>query len=224
MPGHVLERVQFSKALPMDRGFEKIREYLISSGRPLQAFCAGELRSPAQFTEDRFRRFNKIYTRTLADWGILDDGINPVARANVCPDFDKPEEPSFHAFTLTLEQPSAGPAFVISGSGEAPEGKGGYQDHIVARNDMSAKGLLEKAEWVLSEMERRLSAFGAGWEDTTAVQVYTVHDIHHLLVRKFAPRGILRNGFVWHHNRPPVLGLEYEMDCRCVLTERILGV
>ena len=123
-----------------------------------------------------------------------------------------------------MELPNTGPTFVISGSGEVPEGKGSYQDHIVARNDISAKGLLEKAEWVLSEMERRMSAFSAGWDDTTAVQVYTVHDIHNLLAKKFAPRGILRNGFVLHHNRPPVLGLEYEMDCRCVLTERILGV
>ena len=224
MSGHVLQRVQFSKPLPMDRGLEKIREYLISIDRPLQAFCACELRSPAPFTEDEFRRFNEIYAGTLSDWGILKDESNPVARANVCPDFDKPKEPSFHAFTHTLEQPNTGPTFVISGSGEVPEGKGSYQDHIVASNDISAKGLMEKAEWVLSEMERRMSAFGAGWEDTTAVQVYTVHDIHHLLVRKFAPRGILRNGFVCHHNRPPVLGLEYEMDCRCVLTERILGV
>ena len=224
MSGHVLQRVQFSKPLPMDRGFEKIREYLISIDRPLQAFCACELRSPAPFTEDEFRRFNEIYAGTLSDWGILKDESNPVARANVCPDFDKPKEPSFYAFTHTLELPNTGPTFVISGSGEVPEGKGGYQDHIVARNDISAKGLLEKAEWVLSEMERRMSAFSAGWHDTTAVQVYTVHDIHNLLVKKFAPRGILRNGFVLHHNRPPVQGLEYEMDCRCVLTERILGV
>ena len=150
MSGHVLQRVQFSKPIPMDHGFEKIREYLISIDRPLQAFCACELRSPAPFTEDEFRRFNEIYAGTLSDWGILKDESNPVARANVCPDFDKPKEPSFYAFTHTLELPNTGPTFVISGSGEVPEGKGSYQDHIVARNDISAKGLLEKAEWVLS--------------------------------------------------------------------------
>jgi hypothetical protein len=71
-------------------------------------------------------------------------------------------------------------------------------------------------------MERHMSAFSAGWADTTAVQVYSVHDIHPLIAQEFAPRGIMRNGLIWHLNRPPVVELEYEMDCRCVHTERIL--
>ena len=224
LPGYTLERVQFSKPLPIDQGFEKIREYLISIGRPLQSFCSCELRSPTQFSEEKFLLFNKIYSEKLAEWGILDLEENPVARANVCPDFDKPEVPSFHAFTHTSEQPGESLSFVISGSGEVPEGKGNYMDHIVARNDMSDNGLLEKAKWVLGEMERRMNAFCASWGDTSVVQIYTVHDIHHLLAKEFAQRGILRNGFVWHLNRPPVQGLEFEMDCRRVPAERILEV
>ena len=222
MPGHALERVRFSKPVPMRMGFERIREYLFAQGRPLQAFCACELRSPEPFSEEGFRQFNETYAGTLADWGIFDGETNPVARANVCPDFNKPDEPSFHAFTYTVEQPDAGPSFVISGSGEAPEGKGNYRDHIVARGDLSADGLREKAAWVLGVMERRMSAFSAGWADTTAVQVYSVHDIHPLIAQEFAPRGIMRNGLIWHLNRPPVVELEYEMDCCCVHTERIL--
>ena len=35
-------------------------------------------------------------------------------------------------------------------------------------------------------------------------------------------RGVLRNGLTWHFNRPPVVGLDYEMDCRCVHTERVV--
>ncbi len=224
IPGYVLERVQFSKPLPIDQGFKKILEYLSSRELPLQAFCGCELRSPAPFTDDGFRCFNETYIETLANWGILKNGTNPVARSNVCPEFDKPEKPSFHAFTHSIKQNDAGPTFVISGSGEVPEGKDCYQDHIVARDDLSPKGLMKKVEWVLGEMERRLNAFNARWKDTTTVQVYTVHDIHHLYEQQFASRGITRNGFMSHLNRPPVVGLEYEMDCRRLITERILEI
>jgi len=224
IPGYALERVRFSKPVPMRLGFEIIREYLFAQRRPLQAFCACELRSPEPFTEEGFRQFNKTYAGTLMDWGIFDGEINPVARANVCPDFDKPDEPSFHAFTYTVEQPDAGLSFVISGSGEAPEGKGNYRDYIVARGDQSADGLREKAAWVLDEMERRMSAFSTGWAETTAVQVYSVHDIHPLITKEFVQRNIMSNGFIWHLSRPPVVELEYEMDCRCINTERIVQI
>jgi hypothetical protein len=59
-----------------------------------------------------------------------------------------------------------------------PEGQSNYRDHIVAKGDVSAAGLLRKARWVLAEQERRLTALGFGWRDVTATQVYTVHDIH----------------------------------------------
>ena len=35
-------------------------------------------------------------------------------------------------------------------------------------------------------------------------------------------RGVFRNGVTWHFNRPPVEGLDYEMDCRCVYSERVV--
>ena len=81
-------------------------------------------------------------------------------------------------------------------------------------------GLREKARFVLDEMERRLSAMGFGWADTTAAQVYTVHDIHPLLADEIVRRGAARSGLTWHYNRPPVVDLEYEMDCRGVALER----
>ena len=72
------------------------------------------------------------------------------------------------------------PSFVVAGSGECPEGRSNYHDHIVRRGDLSASAIAEKARFVLGEMERRLGALGAGWADVTATQVYTVHDIHPL--------------------------------------------
>ena len=36
----------------------------------------------------------------------------------------------------------------------------------------------EKAVFVLGRMEERMAALGKTWADTTATQVYTVHDLH----------------------------------------------
>jgi hypothetical protein len=117
--------------------------------------------------------------------------------------------------------PGDGKSFVVAGSGEAPEGKGNYRDHIVARGDTSAEGLRRKASWVLGEMERRLGALGASWADVTATQAYTVHDLHPFLADELARRGAIRHGLTWHLNRPPVVELDYEMDCRRVPVERV---
>jgi hypothetical protein len=82
--------------------------------------------------------------------------------------------------------------------------------------------MLAKAKFVLDEMERRMSAFGGHWNQATAVQLYTVQDVFPLLETELGRRGVLRNGLTWHFNRPPVVGLDYEMDCRCVHIERVV--
>jgi hypothetical protein len=132
--------------------------------RPTTAFCACELRSPEPFSEAGFKAFNQQYVGTLEKWGLYKDGINPVARSNVCPELNPPREPSFHAFSYTVPvaAPSARTSFVIAGSGECPEGKGNYRDHIIRRGDTSPSGMLEKARWVLAEHERRMGALGGG--------------------------------------------------------------
>ena len=78
----------------------------------------------------------------------------------------------------------------------------------------------EKGVFVLGRMEQRMAAFGFNWADTTAVQAYTVHDLYPFLDDEIARRGAARHGLTWHYARPPVEGLEYEMDCRSVPVER----
>src|SRR3546814_8214030 len=112
-----------------------------------------------------------VCSSDLAEWAIYRNGANPVARSNVCPEVDPPEEPSFHAFAFTTEAPHAARSFVIAGSAECPEGRGNYRDHIVARDDLSLDGLRRKAEWVLGEMERRMNLLGSSWAYTTAAQL-----------------------------------------------------
>lgn len=222
LPGFSIERVRFADPVPLKAGFARIAEILKQAGRPLTAFGSCELRSPAPFTEDGFTAFNEIYIKTLIEWGIMKDGVNPVARSNVCPEIDPPAEPSFHAFSFTVPAKDAAPSFVVAGSGESVEGKANYRDHTVRLGDTSPEGMHEKAKYVLGEMERRMSALGGTWRDTTAVQLYTVHDIHPFLASELGRRGVLRHGLTWHFNRPPVVGLDYEMDCRCVHIERVV--
>ena len=111
---------------------------------------------------------------------------------------------------------------MVAGSGESVEGKANYRDHIVAYGDTSPAGMLAKAKFVLDEMERRMAALGGSWSNTTAVQLYTVHDIFPFVESELGRRGVFRNGLTWHYNRPPIVGIDYEMDCRRVLLERVV--
>jgi len=223
-PGFAIERVMFRSWLPLAEGFRRVEAHLASMGRPLTAFCACELRSPAQFSEAGFIAFNQLYCETLARWGIYDPvrKFNPVARSNVCPLIAPPAEPGFYAFSYTVPAAAAAPSFVISGSGEAPEGKGAYGNFIVRRGETSADAMADKARSVLGEMERRMGLLGFGWNDTTATHVYTIHDIHPFLGSEIVRRGAAKSGVTWHLARPPVVELEYEMDCRSVAVERVI--
>jgi hypothetical protein len=221
-PGFRIERARFAEPVPLRQGFARIAAVLEAAGRPKAAFCACELRSPAPFTEQGFRDFNAIYGGVLEQWGIFQEGLNPVARSNVCPEISPPAEPCFHAFSYTLRDEGAAPSFVVAGSGESAEGKGDYRDNIVALGDVSPAGLRRKARWVLGEMERRMAALGFAWAQATGVQVYTVHDLYPFLAEEMVRRGAARHGLTWQFCRPPVVDLEYEMDCRGMALERVL--
>jgi len=223
--GHRIERVRFARRLPMQEGFRAIEAHLASLGRPLTAFCACELRSPAPFSEAGFVAFNRIYVGTLERWGIYQDEENPVARSNVCPEINPPAEPCFEAFCYTVPadtEKSALPSFVIAGSGEASEGPGGYGERTVRLGDRSAEAMREKARFVLGVMEARMTALGVGWAHASATQVYTVYDLHPFLADEIVARGAAAAGLTWCYARPPVEGLDYEMDVRGVPLERIL--
>lgn len=222
-PGFAIERVRFRDPRPLEAGFAAIEAHLKAMGRPTTAFCACELRSPAPFTEEGFVAFNRVYVGTLERWGIFEGEENPVARANVCPEIAPPPEPSFYAFSYTVEAAAdAPPSFVIAGGAEAPEGMANYRDHIVRLGDISADAMAEKARFVLGAMEGRMEALGFSWAQATATQVYTVHDPHPFLASEIVGRGASRGGLTWHYARPPVEGLDYEMDVRNVALERVI--
>ncbi|MBR0694505.1 hypothetical protein [Bradyrhizobium lablabi] len=220
--GYEIERVRFDKPVPLAEGFARIATYIQAAGRPLTSFCACELRSPAAFTEEGFRAFNQHYVKTLAEWRIYDGTTNPVARSNVCPEIDPPAEPSFYAFSFTRPASGPSPTFVIAGSGESQEGNASYAERTVRYRDVSPEGIAEKVRYVVSVMEKRMGEFDVGWKDATAVQTYTVHDFHPVFAATLVRRGAARSGLTWYFARPPVIDLEYEMDCRRVLREVVV--
>ena len=223
-PGFSIERVTFRKPIPLAQGFAEAARIMREDGRPLTSFCACELRSPGQFTDAGFIAFNELYCQTLASWGIYDPATkaNPVARSNVCPEIAGPAEPSLYAFCYTAARPTQAPTFVISGSGESKPGTGPYAERIVRYGDISADAMRDKARHVLMTLEGRMQEFNVGWRNVTGVQAYTVHDLHDFLPDEIVKRGAAALGLTWHYARPPVQGLEFEMDCRNVERERIV--
>jgi hypothetical protein len=226
LPGFQIERVRFDHLMSLAEGFAQAANYIQGVGQKLTSFCACELRSPAAFTEAGFLAFNQHYVKTLAEWGIFDGTINPVARSNVCPEIDPPTEPSFYAFSFVRpidgQRRGATADFVIAGGAEARGGAGSYPERIVRYRDLSPEGLKEKVGFTVREMEGRLAEFGFGWQDTTAAQAYTVHDFHPVMTEELVRRGAARSGLTWHFARPPVVDLEFEMDCRRVSRETVI--
>jgi hypothetical protein len=220
---HEIRRCRFRAPVPLMEGFARIEAAIRAAGRPLTAFCACELRSPGQFTEEGFRAFNESYVVTLGRWGVYADNINPVARSNVCPEIDPPAEPCFHAFSFTVPAADgAAPSFVISGSAEARAIDAGYPERIIRYGEHSSDAMREKAHFVLEEITRRLRLFGVGWGDTTASQLYTIRDIYPFFVDEIVRRGAAHAGINWHFTRPPVRDLEFEVDCRSVRAEEVV--
>jgi hypothetical protein len=223
-PGFSIERVRFARPVVLNEGFERIEAHLRAIGRPCTSFCACELRSPEPFSEQGFVEFNRVYVGTLERWGLFSDDENPVARSNVCPEIEGPSEPGFHAFSYTVPaRDLALASFVIAGSAEVPEGDGTYDERIIRRGENSANAMREKARYVLDTMEARMSALGTGWGDSTATHVYTVHNLHPFLADEIVARGAAAAGLTWVYARPPVAGLDYEMDVRGVYTEHVVS-
>ena len=219
-PGFEIERARFLKPVPLAEAFAAVEAHFKAIGRPTTAFAACELRSPGQFTDQGFIDFNKMYVGTLKRWGIYQgeagdaNAVNPVGRTNVCPMYGEPKAPVMYAFSYTVpaRDGSKRGSFVLSGGGDVRGGSASYAERIVRLNDTSPEGMREKVEFVVTEMERRLQLLGFTWADAVATDAYTVQNIGHLVGEALAKRGACAGGLTWHYARPPVIGLEYEMD------------
>jgi hypothetical protein len=212
-PGFTIEHVRLARAIRLTVGFALVEAHLRAAGRPLAALCAVALRSPEPFSFAGFKEFNAAYAGTLKSWDIMVDGINPVARTNVAPAVDPPSEPSLYSFAYAVPAENASTSFVVSGAGELPEGSASPDD-VVRRDDTSPDAMVAKARCVLGLVEGRLRNLGADWNQVTATNIYTVHDVNALLAAEVLPHigPAGQHGVTWHYARPPIVSIEYEMD------------
>lgn len=220
--GVEIERARLTTPLPLATTFKRIDVHLASLDRPPQALCAMELRSPRPFTFQGFNEFNAGYVRYLETRGILVNGLNPVARTNVAPEIGAPTEPVVYAFSYTVSVRAGRRSFIVAGAGELPEGSLDPHD-VVRRGEDSFDALKEKVTFVLGLMDGRVRGLGAAWEEVTGVDVYTIHNIAPLMAPLIVPRtSNARQGISWHYARPPIVGIEYEMDVRGCRREIVL--
>lgn len=218
--GYEIVHVRIRVPIPYREGFQRIDDFLAQVKRPRAALCAIELRSPRPFSFAGFAAFNAEYAAILQDWGLFVDAVNPVARTNVAPEPMRVAEPSLYGFSYSRPTGSSQlPTFVVAGAGELPEGVLA-PEFIVAAGDTSAFGMKTKAQFVMDLMENRLRGLGTDWPEVSDINVYTVHPFGGFLADGILGRvgnaGL--HGVHWHYSRPPIDGIEFEMDLRGVRT------
>ncbi len=222
-PGHEIVHVTLAAPPPWRAGFTRIERHLAEVKRPRTALCGIELRSPAPFTFDGFAGFNEGYRKLLAEWGILVGDDNPIPRTNVAPVAAAPAEPSLYAFSYTQPGATPEPTFIVAGAGELRDRAQGPEG-IVRHGDTSPDGMREKARFVMATMQDRLRTLGGAWSRVTAIDIYTAQPIHALVLdevlKPAGPAAI--HGVHWYPSRPPIQGLDYEMDLRGVARELVL--
>ena len=228
-PGFEIVHAAIRPFVTLARGFALVESHLQEIGRPLDALCAMHLRIPQPLTMKGFEEFNRPYVGRLRSWGLEVDGANPVARTNVALESSPVSEAMLAGFYYTDRLPAKNattktPTFVLSGAAEMRVGKDGKRE-LVAPGDTSADGIWRKLECVLDALSGHLRELNLGWELATAVNLYTVHEVHHTLATTLLPSigRAAQVGVNWHYSRPPVTGLEVEIDLHAVRRELILS-
>jgi hypothetical protein len=223
-PGHQVVHATLREPVPWREGFGLIERHLRAESRPRAALCAIELRSPAPFSFAGFDEFNAGYQALLAEWKLLIGGENPIARTNVAPIVGAPSEPALYGFGYTVPGASARPTFIVAGAGEMRE-RGVGVEGIVRHGETSTDAMREKAAHVMGTMQARLRGLGVGWADVTAIDIYTAQPIESFVADVvLRPAGAAAiHGVRWFPSRPPIVGLEYEMDLRGVVRELVVN-
>jgi hypothetical protein len=222
-PGYEIVHVVLSSLQPLDDGYGVIEDYLRQQGRPMHALCGMELRIPEPLSIGGFDDFNGPYIEKLKAWDLLVDGMNPVARTNVAPRSNQAAGPSLYGFSYSIETDQHQPTLITAGAGELRSSRLADSE-IVRLGDTSPEGFAEKVETVLGIMSKRLAGMEADWPQVTAVDIYTLHPIDGMIESKMLPHmnRADREGFRWFFARPPVIGIDFEMDVRVVRQEVVL--
>jgi hypothetical protein len=210
-PGYEIVRAQLLRPLPWRDGFALVERHLAALGRPRQALCSIELRCAAAYaTRDDFAGFNVGYAALLAEWGLTVERGSSTTRTNVAPVHAPPSEQVLFAFAYTVPSRTTDTTFILSGATA-----GG------TTGDTSAAGLRAETAGVVETLSGVLTALGQRWDAVSQVAVYTAHDLLGAVGDGLLPRlgSAAPIGLHWFVSRPPIVGLEVEIDARRVLTE-----
>ncbi|MBI4675286.1 MAG: RidA family protein [Chloroflexi bacterium] len=218
-PGYAIQYVTFLHPLPVAQGFDWIADYLQNQGRPTQAVCAIQLRSPRPLTMQEFGAFNaQTYRPALEKHDLLVEGVSPMTRSNLAVEINPPAQAVLYAFGYTVPSGDTGATrdFILSGAGDMDaNGK------IIRGGETSDDALRDKAKFVMDDLSARLKTLDVTWDDSTAFNVYCAYDLFpYLRETVLEPLGRAQlQGVHWYFMRPPIQGLELEADARRVLRE-----
>ena len=210
--GYEIVRAQLERPLPWREGFALAERHLAGLGRPRQALCSVELRCAEPYaTRADFGAFNVGYAALLQEWGLKVEKGSSTTRTNVAPVHAPPSEQVLFAFAYTVPSQAAVTTFVMSGATAGGPLTG----------DTSAAALKAETVGVVATLSGVLSALDQRWEDVNQVAVYSAHDILAAVRDELLPRmgPAAPTGLHWFVSKPPIVGLEVEIDARRVLTE-----
>jgi hypothetical protein len=223
-PGFEIVHAVAIPVIKLDDGYGVIERHLREAGRPMNAVCGMELRIPKPLTPAGFEEFNRGYLKSLAAWNVHLERNNPIARTNVAIEIVPVAEPVLFGFYYT--RPSRGHSrdFVLAGAGEVKSMRG-VDLEIVAGSDLSPAGLVQKSKFVMDLLGARLSEMQLTWADATSVNLYTVHDAHPLFASTILPAigAAAHRGIRWHYSRPPIIGMELEIDAHAATSEIVIA-
>lgn len=222
-PGFEIVHTRFLPLIALSDGYRHLESHLQKVNRSPEALCGMELRIPTVLSREAFEQFNAPYVEQLKKWGLNIGGINPVTRTNVAFESNPVTEPMLAGFYYTIPSRQQFESFVLSGAPEIASRERGVE--IVARGDTSPEGLRQKLDCILNVLGGHLSEMNLKWEMATAVNLYTVFDVHGLMPGQLLPRlgPASYAGVTWHYARPPVNGLDLEVDARAVRSELVLS-
>ena len=221
--GYAIVHATFLNPLPVAAGFDFIAEHLKQEGRPTQAVCGIELRSPRVLTSEEFGQFNAgVYRPALEKHDLLVDDVSPMTRSNLAPEINPPAQAVLYAFSYTVPLTVQDTArhFVLAGAADE-SGDPADPHRAIRAGETSDDAMREKATFVMTTLSKRLAEFNLKLEDSTVLNMYTVHNIFSylpdVLVQAMGSAGL--RGVHWYYTRPPVAGLEVELDARRALRE-----
>lgn len=211
--GYEITALRLQNCTSLVDGFTRIDAEIARRGLSAASLAGLHLRSPGAFTFEEFANFNSQYSNLLSDRSLVLVGTNPVSRTNVIPLQNGPLNPVVEmAFIVHQSRGQGGIDFVIAGAGELAGELG--PESIVAKGDVSIQGLNLKVDCVLDIMCERLSTLGLSNISPTKINVYTAHKILDL-AEKITEKlpSVTEYGYTNWLTKPPVVDIEFEMDC-----------